>query len=709
MGRAHDAPARRDARPYQRTDGEPGTVMVAVATAIREQLAAGQDGAGLPAHPYGQVFITGCGAFLPGEPVGNDEIEDRLGRANGRPSRLKARVLAANGIEQRHYALDAAGNATMLNEELAARAVLGALAGRGLSPADVGMLAVGTTQGDLPVPGFASMVHGRLGGGPMELLSAAGVCGSSMAAFKAAAASVRLGEHDVAVAAGSELVSRTLRGSRFAAAGDGAGVELDAEFLRWMLSDGAGAVVLEPRPRAGGPSLRVDWVHLASHAHEHPTCMYSGMRGGGTPAVGATWLDRPTVAEADAEGLLRLRQDTRLLPALVRLGVEELVRLTRRGLVDPAGIDHMLCHYSSEHFRGEIGGLLRATGLAIPAERWFTNLRTRGNTGAASIFVMLEECWSAGRFRPGDRVLLMVPESGRFSVAFAHLTCVAPGTQAEEMPVAASAPAPVRTHDREPPWPRHGPPWPGHGPAPAPGPVPEAGTGGSPLGEPREDDPDVVRWTLLELALVWTDFERMLARVPIVRRIEDGQATLEEYKRLLVNLRQQVMEGGRWIARAASNVSIELFALRSAFILHAGEEHRDYQLLEHDYCAVGGSIEEIRSARPNVGSEALSAFMFHQAGQPDPLDLLGAMFVIEGLGMAKALGWARRLQEQLGLSDDQVSFLRYHGVGDEEHFELLRGFLRAEVVDRAVAARIVKTAKVVARLYALQLEEIDNA
>jgi 3-oxoacyl-[acyl-carrier-protein] synthase-3 len=62
-------------------------------------------------------------------------------------------------------------------------------------------------------------------------------------------------------------------------------------------------------------------------------------------------------------------------------------------------------------------------GLMILEERWFTNLRTRGNTGVASIF-MLEEAWSTGRFRPGDRVLLMVPESGRFSVSFVHLTCV---------------------------------------------------------------------------------------------------------------------------------------------------------------------------------------------------------------------------------------------------------------------------------------------
>jgi 3-oxoacyl-[acyl-carrier-protein] synthase-3 len=622
------------------------------------------------------VFITGCGAYLPGEPVSGDQAERLLGCVDGRPSRLRQRILAANGITTRHYALDEHGNTTMLNEELAARAVLAALRERGLALADVGMLAAGTTQGDVLVPGFASMVHGRLGGGPLETLSAGGVCCSGMAAFKAAAASVRLGEHPVAVAVGSELISRSLKASRYEG-GERPG--FDAEFLRWMLSDGAGAVVLESEPRPAGVSLRVDWVHLASYAHEHPTCMYAGTREARSPGAGGTWFDQPTIACAEAAGMLRLRQDTRALPGLVELGVAELARLTLRGLVNPARVDHLLCHYSSEHFRPEIHKLIEAAGLAIPRERWFTNLSTKGNTGAASIFVMLEECWRTGRFRPGDQILLMVPESGRFTVAFAHLTCVAGSGPAASARAAVAAP-----------------------------PGPSEATS-SPLGQPGVDDGEVARWLLLQLALVWADFERRLRSVELVRRIEQGEVTLGEYQRLLVNLRQQVVDGGRWIARAASSMSAELFPLRSAFILHAGEEHRDYQMLEQDYLAVGGSLEEIHETPKNVGSEALSAFIFHQASQPDPVDLLGAMFVIEGLGAAKALRWAELLQARLGLADDQVHFLRYHGANDDDHFELLRQFLRSPIVDRSAAARIVKTAKVVARLYALQLEEIDHA
>ncbi len=160
--------------------------------------------AGWPNRGMNEAYITGTGAFLPGDPVDNEQLAARSGADTPRAAKLLSKTLAANGIKTRHYATDASGQTLMLNEELAAEAARRALNDRGLQKEQVGLLATGTTQGDLLVPGFASMVHGRLGGGPMELLSAAGVCASGMAALKAAVSAVQLGEHPVAVAVGSE-------------------------------------------------------------------------------------------------------------------------------------------------------------------------------------------------------------------------------------------------------------------------------------------------------------------------------------------------------------------------------------------------------------------------------------------------------------------------------------------------------------------------
>jgi 3-oxoacyl-[acyl-carrier-protein] synthase-3 len=303
--------------------------------------------------------------------------------------------------------------------------------------------------------------------------------------------------------------------------------------------------------------------------------------------------------------------------------------------------------------------------------------------------VALAECWRTGRFQPGDRILLIVPESGRFSFAFAQLTCVDPARSVQPS-AALTQPTPAAkvAHLTQ------------------PTPVAELAP---PARATAVEPADGATALLGDLARIWGDFELALHDVPIVARIETSTATMDDYRRLLQQLRQQVVEGGRWISRAASSFSADWFELRSAAIRHAADEHRDFQLIEQDYCACGGALDEIVSGSKNVGSEALSAYLFQQASQPDPIDLLGAMFVIEGLGSRKAAGWAQRLREDLGLRDDQVRFLTYHGEADDEHIDMLQNALRLVAGDQTARERIVRTAEIVARLYALQLMEVDRA
>lgn len=366
------------------------------------------------------AYITGFGRYLPGEPVDNDGIVQRLGGDDPVTTRIRRRVLDANGIRQRHYALDEHGEPTELNEELAVKALRAALDDRGIRAEDLRMLATATTIGDVLVPGFASMVHGRLGGGPMQLLSASGVCASSLAALDAAVSKIKLGDHSRAAVVGSELASRSLRQRRY----DGIRAGMDSHFLRWMLSDGAGAVVVEFQPHPSRISLRVDWVRHVSLAHQHDVCMRAGMDGP-SAEVGTTWQDVP-VDEAAAAGMFLLRQDVSMLDDLAGAGLAQFEELVDIGLVDVGHLDHVVCHYSTNAFRDLAFDGLRRRVPTLDTDRWFSNLETCGNTGSASIFIALEEAFRTGRFSPGETILLAVPESGRFSFAFAHLTVVAP-------------------------------------------------------------------------------------------------------------------------------------------------------------------------------------------------------------------------------------------------------------------------------------------
>ena len=60
----------------------------------------------------------------------------------------------------------------------------------------------------------------------------------------------------------------------------------------------------------------------------------------------------------------------------------------------------------------------------VPQERWFSNLAEVGNVGSASIWLMLEAFLKSGRLRRGEKVLCVVPESGRAFVGFMMLEAV---------------------------------------------------------------------------------------------------------------------------------------------------------------------------------------------------------------------------------------------------------------------------------------------
>lgn len=211
------------------------------------------------------------------------------------------------------------------------------------------------------------------------------------------------------------------------------------------------------------------------------------------------------------------------------------------------------------------------------------------------------------------------------------------------------------------------------------------------------------------LIKVWADFETKLDTVPLLEKLNRGKFRLEDYKALLINHRQQVVEGGRWIARAASSIDEHYSEMRSKFLQHCVTEHKDFKMLEANYVSIGGKLEEIQNGEKNIGSEALNAFMFHKASQANPFDMLGSMFIIEGLGQNKAGEWGHAIRDQLGLNDDQVSFYLYHAEHDDEHMEEFDEALNSGILDiEGMGEAIIKTAKITARLYQLQLEEIDN-
>ncbi len=374
-----------------------------------------------------EVYITDTAAALPFAPVTNDEMEGVLGMVGGKPSRARRIILRSNGIQSRHYAIDrATGENVMTNAQLAADAI------RALG--DVGpvdCLSIGTSLPDQLMPNHSSMVHGELGWPRMETISLAGICVAGAAALKYAWLSIKCGEAKRAIAAASEVVSPCLRGTSFEpeseclveALESRPHIAFEKDFLRWMLSDGAGAMLLESTPRSP-LSLRIEWIELSSAAHELPACMYMGAEK--LPDGSLKGWPHSSHAEWGERSIFAIKQDVKLLNEnVVRATlIEPLQAIAAKRGLRGGDIDWFLPHYSSTYFAEPVAEALRGIGLEIPRERWFTNLTTKGNTGSASPYIMLDELFRSGRIQRGQRLLMYIPESGRFSCGFVMLEAV---------------------------------------------------------------------------------------------------------------------------------------------------------------------------------------------------------------------------------------------------------------------------------------------
>ena len=126
------------------------------------------------------------------------------------------------------------------------------------------------------------------------------------------------------------------------------------------------------------------------------------------------------------KSIFSVKQDVKLLNEnIVEYTVAKtLITMLEKKMFKPEEIDWFLPHYSSNYFRDEVYTKMLKAGCNIPQDKWFTNLSSKGNTGSASIYIILEELFNSQKLKKADKLLCYIPESGRFSTAFMLLEVV---------------------------------------------------------------------------------------------------------------------------------------------------------------------------------------------------------------------------------------------------------------------------------------------
>ena len=305
--------------------------------------------------------IIGVGAYAPKRVLTNADLEKMVNTSD-------EWIVQRSGIRQRHIVDD-----HETTSDLAVRAAQQALERANLVPEDIDFIVLGTTSADMQFPSTANFVQHRLGCRKIGSVDVWAACTGSIYSLSIASQFIETGKYRRVLAIGAECLSRI--------------TDFTDRATCVLLADAAGAVVLEASTDDSG----VIDTDLYSDA-QHWELLY--MAGGGVkyPASHETVDKRMHYAKMKGSELFKVA---------VRMFVECTDTLLTRHGFTAADVDLFIPHQANLRIIEAA-----AKRLAMPMERVFVNVDRYGNTGAASVYVALQEAVAAGRLKRGDLVLM---------------------------------------------------------------------------------------------------------------------------------------------------------------------------------------------------------------------------------------------------------------------------------------------------------------
>jgi len=305
--------------------------------------------------------IVGVGAYAPKRILTNDELAKMVDTSN-------EWIVQRTGIRERHVVDE--GEAS---SDLGLEAAQQALDRAGIEPAEIDLIVVGTTTGDSLFPTTGNILQHRLGcrnAGSMDVYAA---CTGSIYSLSVGAQYIQTEKYRTVLCVGVECLSRitdyTDRGTCI------------------LLADAAGAAVLRPAVREAG----IIDTDLYSDGR-YGELLWQPAGGSRLPASHDTVERRLHYARMKGNEVFKVA---------VRMFGDCAHRILERNGFKPGDIDLFVPHQANLRI---IEAAVKRLGL--PMERVIVNVDRYGNTGAASVYVALEEAWANGRLKSGDLVLM---------------------------------------------------------------------------------------------------------------------------------------------------------------------------------------------------------------------------------------------------------------------------------------------------------------
>ena len=308
-----------------------------------------------------KAVIRGTGSFVPETKLTNADLARRVDTDD-------YWITTRTGIRERGIA-----DRDDATSDLATRAATRALESAGIAPDALDLIVVGTVTPDMLTPSTASLVHRNLRvGRPIPCLDISAACSGFLYGLEVVGSMLASGAYRHALLVGAEAITRF--------------VDYEDRATSILFGDAAGAVVLEASDRSAGLEATVlkcdgefwDLIHIPGGGSRRPPSPYM-------------------LTQREAFVRMQGRQ-------VFKLAVQSLEQVARDTL-DRAGwtldeVDYVLLHQANRRIIDAV-----SERLGVPREKLPINVERLGNTSAASIPVLLDECNRAGLLRSGDRLL----------------------------------------------------------------------------------------------------------------------------------------------------------------------------------------------------------------------------------------------------------------------------------------------------------------
>jgi 3-oxoacyl-[acyl-carrier-protein] synthase-3 len=361
------------------------------------------------------VRIAGTGSFLPGPPVPNDRLEAILGTLENAPPKVRSfvenvgpRQLERGGVRTRHFAVDPeTGDMTHNFSMMAERAARNALEMANLAPQQIDLVIISCPSYDQSTPPTSTLLQERLGIETCAEMEIHSNCTGVGKGVQVAYDALRSGRYRTALVAYSQLSSIYLRSCYF----NQAKMDKVHAALRWILADGAGAVVLQANQNGRQSGHEIIGTFVESVGGGRPI----GMRAGG--AAADLMKASHQIPQLYQDGTHHLWQDfTAVNDNAAPLLLQGLCNFTKQLQIEPGTVDHYVVSIPTlQLYEDHIPAFLDR--LNITRDKIKFRSDRIGYCGGAATLLHLDEMVRTGELKSGQLAIVHAVESSKWMTA----------------------------------------------------------------------------------------------------------------------------------------------------------------------------------------------------------------------------------------------------------------------------------------------------